>query len=577
MLRLIRFLAPFKWWIALAVLLGSLTIGSGIGLMATSAFLISTAALHPSIAELSVAIVGVRFFGIARGVFRYLERYVSHQVNFRLLARLRVWFYEAIEPLAPARLINYKSGDLLTRAIADIETLQDFYVRVVAPPVVAIVIAVALAIAFWRFDATLAITLLIFLALTGAVLPTLVRKLSQRPNQDLVRLRSELHSEVIDSIQGIPDLIAFGQQENSQKKLRALDDSFSRAQTRLSWINSAQTASGNLLMNLAMGCILIIAITLVNAGKLNGVYLAVIALTTLASFESVLPLSLAASSLESALAAAKRLFSIADSSPAVVDPKSEIKISDQKIEIEVRDLHFSYSPDEPAVLNGVSFSLAAGKRIAIVGSSGAGKTTLINLLLRFWDYKCGEILLNGVDLRSYAQDDVRNLIGVISQQTYLFNTTVRENLLVAKPKADNAELVSATQQAQVHNFIESLPQKYETWIGERGLRLSGGERQRLAIARALLRDTRLLILDEPTAHLDPVTAQNFLHSLYDVAQDRSLLMITHQLRGLEMMDEILVMRHGCIVERGTHDELMGVDSTYRKMWVLQNTAGVHLI
>lgn len=570
MSRLVKFLVPFKWWIALAVLFGAATVGSGIGLMATSAFLISAAALHPSIADLGVAIVGVRFFGIARGAFRYLERYVSHQVNFRLLARLRVWFYEAVEPLAPARIMDCKSGDLLTRAVADIETLQDFYVRVIAPPVVAIVIASVMTISFWRFDSTLAITLLIFLTLTGAGMPTLVRRLSRQPNRDLIHTRSKLHSEIVDAIQGIPDVIAFGQQENVKRNIRMLSDSFARSQIHVAWINSTQTAMGNLLMNLAMGCTVIVAITLVGSGKLNGLYLAVIALATLASFEAVLPLPLAASSLESALAAAKRLFAIADSAPAVRDPESKRKIEDQRLEIEIRDLHFAYSPDDPPALNGVTFNLPLGKRLAIVGASGAGKTTLINLLLRFWDYEHGEILLNGVDLRAYTQDDVRNLIGVISQQTYLFNATVRENLLVAKPKASDEEMARAAQRAQIHNFIESLPQKYETWIGERGLRLSGGERQRLAIARALLRHTPILILDEPAANLDAMTAQNFLRSLYDVMQERTMLMITHRLSGLETMDEILVMRQGRIIERGTHGDLLEANGIYRRMWDLQN-------
>lgn len=570
MIRLVKFLAPFKWWIALAVLFGAATVGCGIGLMSTSAFLISAATLHPSIADLGVAIVGVRFFGIARGVFRYLERYVSHQVNFRLLARLRVWFYEAIEPLAPARLINYKSGDLLTRAVADIETLQDFYVRVIAPPVVAVVIASVMTIFFWRFDSALVITLMIFLTFTGAVMPTLVRCLSQQPNHDLILTRSKLHSEIVDSVQGIPDVIAFGQQENTRRKIRALADSFARSQMHVAWINSTQTAVGNLLMNLAMGCTVIVAITLVGSGKLNGIYLAVIALATLASFESVLPLSLAASSLESALAATKRLFAIADSAPAVCDPESRRKIEDRRLEIEVRDLHFAYSSDDLPVLIGVTFNLPMGKRLAIVGASGAGKTTLINLLLRFWDYEHGEISLNGVDLHAYAQDDVRNLIGVISQRTYLFNATMRENLLVAKPKASDEDIVRAAQQAQIHDFIESLPQKYETWIGERGLRLSGGERQRLAIARALLRHTPILILDEPTANLDAMTAQNFLRSLYDVMQGRTILMITHQLRGLEAMDEILVMQSGRINERGTQNELLKANGAYRQMWDLRN-------
>jgi ABC-type multidrug transport system fused ATPase/permease subunit len=211
-----------------------------------------------------------------------------------------------------------------------------------------------------------------------------------------------------------------------------------------------------------------------------------------------------------------------------------------------------------------------GKHLAVVGPSGAGKSTLANLLLRFWEYQEGQIHLGGWDLRSYSSEDVRRFIAVVSQSTYLFNTTVRENLLLARPNASHEEVVQAAQRAQIHEVIEALPQGYETWIGEQGLRLSGGERQRLAIARALLKEAPLLLLDEPTANLDALTERSLMETIFALMQGRSMILITHRLVGLEVMDEILVLSQGRILERGTHAELLEIGGLYRRMWDLQH-------
>ena len=358
MRRLLSFLAPYWPWVALSVLLGFLTVGSSIGLMATSAWIIATAALHPSIAVLQVAIVGVRFFGIARGVFRYLERLASHQVTFRVLARLRVWFYAALEPLAPARLMQFRSGDLLSRIVADIGTLENFYIRVVAPPLVAVLVAALMWVFLGSFDPRLAWAVIAMMLLAGIGVPLLSQILSRQPGSRVVTVRAGLNAVLVDGIQGTADLVAFRAEAAQVRQVRAMSVALGRDQSRLAGIGGLDNALGSLLTSLAVVVVLALAIPLVTAGRIAGVSLAVLALATAASFEAVLPLPLAAQFLESSRAAARRLFETVDADGVAIQPapasESE-SIEEQEASlsptrppsIQVSHLTLRYAPDEP--------------------------------------------------------------------------------------------------------------------------------------------------------------------------------------------------------------------------------------
>jgi thiol reductant ABC exporter CydC subunit len=552
----------------LATLLGLATVGSGIGLMTTAAYLIAAAALGPSIAELQVAIVGVRFFGIARGVARYLERYVSHDVTFRLLARIRTWFYGRLEPLAPARLMAFRSGDLLARIVADVETLENFYLRVLAPPAVALLTALLVAALLGSFDLRLAAVLLGFLLLAGGALPLAVRALGRVVGEKLVQVRADLNAQLVDGIQGVADLLAFGAGQRHLLHLQGTSQALGELQGRMARLGGFQGALTGLLMNLATITVVAVAIPLVRTGQLDGVYLALLAVAAISSFEAVLPLPQAFQYLDNSLAAARRLFEIVDAEPVVVDAPHAAP-PPARLDLVFQDVRAAYEPGGPLALDGIDFCLPQGGRLAVVGPSGAGKSTLIRVLLRFWDYEAGHVLLGGRELRAYSQEDLRSRIAFVSQRTHLFNATVRENLLLARPGASEADVRRAAEQAGIHEFVARLPEGYDTWIGEQGLRLSGGERQRLAIARAILKDAPILLLDEPTANLDALTERQVLAELQALMAGRTTLMVTHRLAGLEAMDEILVLRAGQIAERGQHQDLLQQGGLYRRMWDLQ--------
>ena len=569
--RLLGFLQQHLGEVSLSVLLGFLTIGSSIGLMGTSAWLISTAALHPPLATLQIAVVGVRFFGLLRGISRYLERLVSHNVTFKILSKLRVWFYKSLVPLAPARLLSYRSGDLLSRIISDIKTLENFYVRSAAPPLVALLVGLVTSLYLGWMNPASGLLVGGFFLLGGLIFPVLVRYLSQEPGVKLVRERSRLAEGLVNYLQGLPDLLVFGQMENKQQELREINQRYDAAQLALARVSGLNTGITIFFSNLAMWLVLISAIPLIRTGGLPGVMLASLALLTLASFEAIQPLPQAMETLDSSLKAGSRLFEVVDSKPMVIDPEKPARFP-LSFSIQAENLKFSYPGSKQPALDEIHFQIEEGKILAVVGPSGGGKTTLTNLILRFWQDYQGELTLgeDRIPMRSLSQNEVRRQISVVSQSGYLFHDTIRANISLGKPDAREEEIVEAAQKARIHDLIQSLPEGYNTAIGERGQRLSAGERQRILIARAVVKDAPLFLLDEPTANLDPLIERELLETLFEILKNKTALLVTHRLVGLKNVDQILVLHQGRIVERGTEGELLSKDGFYREMWALQN-------
>jgi ATP-binding cassette subfamily C protein CydCD len=569
--RLLAFVKPYRKRVFLSVLLGALTIASSVGLLGTSAWLITTAALQPPLARLNMAIVGVRFFGIARGVLRYFERLISHDVTFRVLTRIRVWLYKTLEPLAPARLMTYRAGDLLSSLISDVELLEKFYVRTVAPPLVALLIGTGTSFYLGSYAPILGLILLVFFIAVGLGIPLLTHHLSRIPGQTLVRKMAELQYQLVDFIQGLPDLKAFGQAASKREEINSTGHIYGHIQKQLGWIRGLDQGLSRFFTNLGTWAILLAAIPMVTQGQLSGVLLATIFMTAWAAFEAVQSLPHAARILSSSLQAGGRLFHIAAEKPAVVDPPRPEPVP-KSFGISIQGLHFSYPGLDSLTLEDLSIEVKQGEKVALVGPSGAGKSTLAYLLLRFWDDKTESIRLIpvGKAINAFAQHEIRESLSVVSQDPYFFHDTIQANLKIAKADATEQEIITAAQRAGIHTLISGFPRGYETIIGERGARLSGGERQRLVIARALLKDGTLFLLDELTANLDPLTERKILDNLFQALEQKTLLMITHRLVGLDDMDQIIVLEDGKIVERGTHQELLDQTGTYRRMWDIQN-------
>ncbi len=551
LLRLLGFLLPHRGRVAPAALLGTWTVAANVGLLAASAYLISASALKPPLGDLILVAVLVQVLGTSRGVTRYFERLVSHEATFGLLASLRVWLYERLVPLSPARLVRRRDGDLLSRMVDDVEELQNVYLGVVSPVVVATLVPVSVLAALYAFDPRLALVTLALLGFAGLGVPLLVGILERGLGRRQVRLRSVLGAELAEVMGGIRDLVAFGRTEDRRREIFEIGRELGRAQRRTAFATGLREGLHDLSAGLATWAALFLAVPLVEAGGVGGVYLALLAIVTLASFEAVRPLGEAHQALGRSTAAGERLFEVSDAGPAVTEPAEPLAAPAGR-SLEFENVAFRYEADEPPVLEDVSLRLAPGEKVAVVGPSGSGKSTLVDLSLRFWDPSAGTVRLDGEDLREYAQEDARACYAVAAQDAHLFDATVRENLLLADPGAGDDELWPALEKAQLDGFVKNLPHGLDTSIGEFGTRISGGERRRLIVARAFLKNAPFLILDEPTADLDAGTERRMMEAVHDHvdAGGRGLLLITHRLVGLDRMDEVLVLGKSRIVERG---------------------------
>ena len=533
-----------RWRLAGAVTLGALTVVFGVGLMASAGYLISRAAERPPILSLMVAIVAVQAFGLGRPVVRYLERLASHDVALRMLGRVRTRFYERIEPRAPAELDCYRKGDLLSRMVADVDAQQNLYLRSLEPVLVALLAGAVSVGAAAAFLPAAGVVLASGLLIVGLLVPALSGWLGARASRRQAGARGELSAELVELMRGAPELVAFGADQAALARIRTADSTLVKLARRNALATGAGDGLGLMVSGVTVAGVLALAVNAAAHGHLDRVLIATLALLALASFEAVMPLSAAARELFATLAAGRRLLELTGSEAAVHDPALPAAAPRWPFALALEDVRARYPRQPRPALDGVSLRLRAGERVALLGPSGAGKTTIVNLLLRFLDPEAGKVTLAGRELRDFDQEDVRRMIAVAGQDSHLFSASIGDNVRLARPDASDYDVGQALRRARIWDWIEELPDGMETLVGEEGRELSGGQRQRIVLARALLAGAPVLVLDEPTAHLDPLTATALVRDVFSAASEQTVLLITHRDEGLEFVDRVVRLPAG---------------------------------
>ena len=542
--RLIEASRPVSGRLSLGILVGAAALGAGVGLTATAAWLIARASQMPPVITLWIAIAGVRFFGIARPVFRYVGRLISHDAAFRVVAEFRTKVYERLIPLTPSRLGRHHRGQILAGLVSDVDAVQEFDLRVLEPGAVAALVSagcVALTVAILpSAGAVLAAGFVV----AGIVAPLMAAAALRRATVSLAPVRAALSAAVVDVLRGAPDLIAVGATEQKLAEIDRLDAELTRMAHRAAWATGVGTGVAMLAAGASVWGSAVVAPSAVHDGRLAGVMVAVIVLLPLAAFEALVPLPQAAVLVTRVRSAARRLFGLLDETPAVTEPTSPLPLPAGPYTIELRQASARWTDCGARVLDDLDLTVRPGEHVAITGLSGAGKSTLAALLLRFLDPEDrGTVLLNGIDVLDLAADDVRRVIGCVAGDAHIFASDLRENLRLAKPEARDAELVHALYRVRLGEWYAALPAGLATPLGEGGALISGGERRRIALARALLADQPILVLDEPTEGLDRPTAMALVADLLDTASDRAVLMLTHRDEGLDLVD-----RRYCLVD-----------------------------
>ncbi|QGV79667.1 thiol reductant ABC exporter subunit CydD [Streptomyces ficellus] len=551
--------------LGLALLLGSLALGSAVGLMAVSGWLISRASEQPPVLYLMVAVTATRAFGIGRAVFRYAERLVSHDTVLRMLAELRVAVYRRLERITPAGLRTVRRGDLLSRLVADVDALQDYWLRWLLPAGAAAVVgAGAVGFTAWLLPeagAVLAAGLLV----AGVAVPLVTGAVARRAEQRLAPARGVLATRIVDLLRGCAELTVAGALTGRIDRVREADGALTRIATRQATATALGGGLSALVAGVTVAAAALVGVQAVHDGRLDGVTLAVVVLTPLAAFEAVTGLPLAVQYRQRVERSARRVYEVLDAPVPVHEPREPQPAPSGAFPLELRGLGARYPGQDRDALAAFDLRLEPGRRVAVVGASGSGKTTLAQVLLRFLDAHDGTYRIGGADAAGLDGDDVRRLVGLCAQDAHTFDSSIRENLRLARPAASDDELCAALERARLLEWVRDLPEGLDTLVGEHGAQLSGGQRQRLALARTLLADFPVLVLDEPAEHLDLATADALTDDLLRATEGRTTVLITHRLHGLGAVDEVVVLEDGRTVQRGPYAELAAADGPLRGM------------
>lgn len=552
-----------KWMLTLGIVLAIITLLASIGLLTLSGWFLSASAVAGFAGIYSfnymLPAAGVRGAAITRTAGRYFERLVSHDATFRVLQHLRVHTFSKLLPLSPAGLARYRQGELLNRIVADVDTLDHLYLRVISPLVGAFVVIMVVTIGLSVLDVTLACTLGGVMLLTLFIMPPVFYRAGKTTGQNLTHLRGQYRQQLTSWLQGQAELTIFGASDRYRAQMETTELQWHEAQRR----QSELTALSQALM-LLIGAVAILLMLWMAAGGVGGnaqpgALIALFVFCALAAFEALAPVTGAFQHLGQVIASAMRITELTEQKPEVTFPTDVSDVPDQ-VTLTLRDVSFSYPEQAQKALDSLSLQVNPGEHIAILGRTGCGKSTLLQLLTRAWDPQQGELLLNGRPIAALNEATLRKAIGVVPQRVHLFSATLRDNLLLAAPDASDEQLADTLRRVGLEKLLDDAG--LNSWLGEGGRQLSGGELRRLAIARALLHDAPLMLLDEPTEGLDATTESQMLELLAEVMREKTLLMVTHRLRGLARFDQIIVMDNGQIIEQGNHADLLAQQGRY---------------
>jgi ATP-binding cassette subfamily C protein CydC len=531
--------------LALAGLLGLAASAATIGLLAGSGYLIGRASSRPGLGSLVGVLAGVEVLAFLRGPLRYAERLVGHDATLRALGRWRVWLYDCLTPRVPAALAGWRSGDLLTRAIDDVDTLQDLYLRTLLPLAITVGTAGLGLVVVGLILPVSALALGLPLAIAGTVPPFLAWRRSE--GDEAAELAGTLSAHLVDAVHGAPDLLAFGADGAMLERLESMSHRADVLERRQATTNALATVITQCCLGASLVAVLAVTVSAVHGHHLNPVTVAVLPLAALATFEPVPGLTAAAARARAVGAAARRLLALEAVPVPVRDPVRSTPLPNGTPEVSFSSASLRYAPSLPRALDRVDLRMPPGARVAVTGSSGAGKSSLVNALLRFWPLEEGTVALGGIPLDHVAQADVRATCALVDQRAQLFAGSVRSNLVLGRPDATDDEVAAALAAAQLDAWVASLPAGLDTPVGDGGVSVSGGERRRLAVARALLAGGPVLVLDEPTSGLDAPLADRLLANVLAAADQRSVLLITHRAGEAERCDAIITLEAGHIV------------------------------
>ncbi|HGY1464134.1 TPA: cysteine/glutathione ABC transporter ATP-binding protein/permease CydC [Klebsiella aerogenes] len=566
MRALLPYLALYKrhkWLLTLGVVLAIVTLLASIGLLTLSGWFLSASAVVGVAGIYSfnymLPAAGVRGAAIIRTAGRYFERLVSHDATFRVLQHLRVATFSKLLPLSPAGLARFRQGELLNRIVADVDTLDHLYLRVISPLVGALVVILVVTIGLSVLDVTLALTLGGIMLATLLLLPPLFYRAGKPTGEHITQLRGQYRQQLTSWLQGQAELMLFNASDRYREQMEKTEQRWQEAQRRQAELTALSQALMLLIGGIAVIAMLWMASDGVGGNSQPGALIALFVFCALAAFEALAPVTGAFQHLGQVIASARRITQITEQQPEVTFSQQTPQ-SFSQIALTLNEVTFSYPQQSAPALKDISLQVAAGEHIAILGRTGCGKSTLLQLLTRAWDPANGQIQLNGQPLSALSETTLRQAMSVVPQRVHLFSATLRDNLLLAAPQASDGELANILERVGLEKLLEDSG--LNSWLGEGGRQLSGGELRRLAIARALLHDAPLMLLDEPTEGLDATTESQILDLLSEVMHEKTVLMVTHRLRGLARFNQIIVMDNGQIIEQGSHAELLAKQGRY---------------